>query len=597
MNASRQGLTSFSGLLGYIREQYKDRAAFLFARDGKQQQVTYGDFCDDVLAMSRRFTRKGLPVGLLGENSYEWIVAYFAIVLSGNIAVPLDNTANLKTLITEMDKACCSNLFYSGRYGSIVRDLRKSYPRFMASFPMDCAVEGSAEPFDLYQDPEEAAGFDDLFKGASVVIYTSGTTSGAKGVLLGQRSIVRNTVCTADYLECRPRVLVLLPLFHAYGLTCGVLIPLVEGCTTVLADEGLSMIQNLSASGAGTMLAVPAMLRMMMDCVIDAGGDLSLLGNVRQVVCGTAVLAPEILAFFEDRGIAIQLGYGMTECTCAVSINRLPDRRRDTVGPLVACNTVRISEPDQDGRGEILVTGENLMLGYLNEPELTRKAFVDGYLRTGDIGYLDGDGHLHITGRCKNLLVMSNGKKVAPEELENSISMLPWVSEALVFLAGGDTGRETIAAEVYIDPRDDSDRARQSVLESIGEMNRNLPIYKRIQQVFFRDSEFEKTSTRKIVRKPVTAGRPEAPREPDEAQQAITRRIADMISGMTDLSPEQVRPDSELFSDLGLDSLYFASLLSEICTQWDITISEENFRAIRTVNDITSIIRKEKATA
>ena len=192
---------------------------------------------------------------------------------------------------------------------------------------------------------------------------------------------------------------------------------------------------------------------------------------------------------------------------------------------------------------------------------------------------------------------MSNGKKIAPEELENCISIMPHVKEVIVFLSGGDKEKECIAAEIYADPKADPDRSRQEILESIDSLNRNLPFYKRVQNVYFRDNEFEKTATHKIVRKPMACNAREAAQKVNSEQHSILNRVAEIICKLTDIPAGTVAPESERFNDLGLDSLYYASLMCEISEIYGINIPEEKYRSIRTVHDITSVIQEERATA
>ena len=595
----RAGISCFPEMLEFIREQYADRTAFSYTRNGEQRQVTYAAFCEDVHDAALRLPRAGVPVGLLGENRYEWIVSYFAVVLSGNIAIPLDSSANPETLRYELENAGCSNIIHTERYSALVREMQVSYAMHLSAFSMEDMAAGGGSAVHLYSpgSPEEKDRIRTLFKGASVAIYTSGTTSKPKGVLLSQEGIILDAVAATRLLQFHATLLLFLPLYHVLGFTGGVLIPMLEGCTVILASENRNILQNIRLSGAECTLAVPAMLRMFRDAVRDAGNDLSLLGNVRQIISGGAALAPELFDFFEENGIAIQIGYGLSESSCAVSVNGNGARHRNTVGLPLDCCRVKIKDPDANGCGEILVAGRNIMLGYLNAPDLTEKAFDGEYFRSGDIGYLDEDGHICITGRCKNLIVMSNGKKVAPEELESCIGMIPRVKEVIVFLTGGGAEKEAIAAEIYADPKADPDICRQQILEAIDSLNRNLPFYKRVQKVYFRDSEFEKTSTRKIVRKPSAVSACPAEQPAGGELQSILSRVAEIIGRLTDVSPETVAPDSELFNDLGLDSLYYASLMCELCDMYGITIPEEKYRSIRTVRDITSAIQAEKATA
>lgn len=586
-------LDNFREMLDYVKGQYAERVAFVYSNNNEQELITYETFCNDVLKLSRKFTTKRTPIGLLGENSYEWIITYLAIEVSDNIVIPLDHSANLETIVSEMETAECANIFYSDRFRPFVQEVQKNNKRsLLSAICMNNIQSDERDTFELYDqnNSEKTSKSKDLFKGASVVIFTSGTTSQSKGVLLTQQSIIANSVSATNLIQFYPKILLFLPLYHAFGITGGVFIPMLEGCTVILSNENYSILQNIQSSGANTILAVPAMVKIFRDTIIDAHNDVSIMGNVKQIVCGGATVAPELYDFFENIHIAVQIGYGLSECCCVVSINGNTDRRRNSVGQVVDCCSVKIMNPDQNGCGEILIAGKSIMIGYLDAPDLTAKAFDGEYFKSGDLGYMDDDGFIYITGRSKNLLVMSNGKKIAPEELESCICMIPHVKEAIVFLLMGERSHESVAAEIYIDPKSDSEKVRESVLESIDNLNRNLPIYKRIQRICFRSNEFEKTSTHKILRKPKAIGAADEIFNIDEEKQKDYRQLIELISKFSVVPIGEINLESDLFNDLGLDSLQYTSLMCEISDQFRLEFSGEIYKSINTVCDIVSII-------
>ena len=215
-------------------------------------------------------------------------------------------------------------------------------------------------------------------------------------------------------------------------------------------------------------------------------------GNLKMLISGGAPIDNQYMKGFDDFGIQVVNGYGITECSPIVSINRNKYYRFGSVGVPIFESQVKIINPDENGEGEIVVKGDHVMLGYYKNPEATADAFVDGWFNTGDIGKIDEDGFVFITGRKKNIIVLSNGKNVYPEEIETEFLKIPYVDEVVVY------GRDDIlCAEIYTETPDKKDEIR----EKLREINENLPSYKQVKHVEFRDEEFEKTTTKKIKRK------------------------------------------------------------------------------------------------
>jgi long-chain acyl-CoA synthetase len=241
--------------------------------------------------------------------------------------------------------------------------------------------------------------------------------------------------------------------------------------------------------------------RLLFKKVRDAFG-----GNLRLIICGAAPLRKELVTGFNEFGIQILNGYGTTECAPVVTVNRNRFYKPDSVGITIPCCKIRIDNPDENGDGEILVNGENVMLGYYKDEEGTANAFTDGWFRTGDIGRIDDEGFVYITGRLKNIIILSNGKNVQPEELEDLLTTkLPYIKEVLVYASAPAKGMDpVITAAVFFDKDYVQNNGIQdpgSLLSAdVAEINRRLPTYKQIGQVQVRPEEFQKTTTRKIKR-------------------------------------------------------------------------------------------------
>lgn len=579
-------ICSFREMVDSIREQYSNRTAFSIFQKGSQERITYSEFCEDVNHMSNLIQVKGVSMAIFAENMYEWIVLYFSIGISGNIVVPLDTSASVDTIISELERSRCSIIICSERYFAFLKKIQETCEKkisvvLISDIFKDEHLDGTVIFREIERTQENNI---DIFNGSTVIIYTSGTTSEQKGVMLTQKNIISDAISASKIFSFYPKVLLILPLYHAFGLTVGVIIPLLEGCEIILCDGSYTIMKCLQESEAESTIAVPAIVQMFHNSIVECNYDTNVMGNIKQIVCGGAMLSTDLYDFFAKMNIDIYVGYGLSECAPVVSGNGNEMKKRGSVGKILDCCTVKILEPDQDGRGEIVVKGENVTKGYLNSLQDTITAFESEYFKTGDIGYIDDDGFLFITGRLKNTLVLRNGKKVAPEELESYISAIPYVKEVVVFLYEKDTSQEEIVAEVYIEEKDDQEESRTQVLRDVENLNCKLPIYKRIKRVLFREFEFKKTSTKKIIRVS----------EKETIQTEVAKPMFELIKKLTGVSYEKISMESDLFSDLGMDSLSFMTLLSELSELYGVEFFENDLRNIRTVWDISRLAYRGK---
>lgn len=577
---------SFREMMDFICKQYANNTAFSVLRKGFHESITYSKFGEDVNNLSNSLKVKNVPIAIFSENTYELIVLYFSIVISGNIVIPLDTSASVDSVISELESSKCSIILCSERYFGFLKCMQEnSEKKISVVLISDIFKTGSLEESVVCPQTDRIHENDtNIFDNSNVIIYTSGTTSEPKGVMLTQKNIISDAVSTSKKLNFCSKVLLILPVYHAFGLTVGVILPLLEGCEIVLCDGSYTIMKCVQISKAESTIAVPAIMRMFHDNIIACNGNANVMGNIKQIVCGGAMLSADLYDFFEGMGMDIRVGYGLTECAPVVSMNGNEIKKRGSAGQILDCCAVKIQKPDQKGCGEILVKGTNVTKGYLNSPQDTIRGFESGYFKTGDIGSIDDDGFLFITGRRKNTLVLSNGKKVAPEELESYISVIPYVKEVVIFLTKKSESREAIVAEVYIEEKDNYEESRKKVLQEVGKLNGKLPIYKRINEVLFREFEFKKTSTKKIIRIS----------EKDTIQNEIAKPIIGLISELTDVTYESIRIESDLFDELELDSLNFMSLLCELSERHEVEFFENDIRAIRTVWDLSRLIYREK---
>jgi long-chain acyl-CoA synthetase len=364
----------------------------------------------------------------------------------------------------------------------------------------------------------------------AVIAFTSGTTNASKAVMLSQKGILINAGQSMAMVKFTEKVFTFLPFFHTYGITCCVLNALIAGCHLCINGNLKTFQRDLALFNPGTLLAVPLVMEIINKNLSQALSEAGLpenppekqllwfhrkeesvppewkaikqkcLGDLSLLICGGACLAPDVIERMHKFGIVCLEGYGITECSPLISVNRNKDYCFGSVGKILPCFRLKLQED------EILVRGDSVMIGYYKDKELTDSVLTDGWFHTGDLGALDKNGFLHITGRKKNLIVLKNGKKVSPEEIETRVSQLPLVKEVIAYGASIGEAKDSARLAVMIYPDPDKTQGMNSyevlnlLQKQIDELNLEYPSYKQIQLVNLRETPFEKTSAQKIKR-------------------------------------------------------------------------------------------------
>ena len=376
------------------------------------------------------------------------------------------------------------------------------------------------------------------------IIFTSGTTGTSKGVMLSQRNLVCaiNSSHRATVFTKNDVLVSVLPVHHTYEMTCGILTPLMIGATVCINESLKTVLKSFLVYRPTALILVPLYISTIYKRIWDTaektgkkkalenalkasentlkfGLDLRRLlfssvrasfgGRLKMIVCGGAPLNPDFVPKFDEFGISIVEGYGITECTPLISVNPANRKKYHSVGPAIPGLSVRIDSPEEDGTGEICVQGPNVMLGYYENEEATAAVFdEEGWFHTGDCGCLDEDGYIYITGRKKNVIVLHNGKNVFPEEIEEHLSQIDLIAECVVVGKDDEEG-QTVGLTALIYP--DFARAKKDGLRDIVEItakikgeialvNKTLPAFKQIRGIEIRQTEFDKTSSKKIKR-------------------------------------------------------------------------------------------------
>lgn len=507
-------LKSLNELLTYVDATYNNKVAFRYKKENDVIEVTYSQFKDDVEAFGTYLHSIGLKdkyVSLIGENSYEWIVSYFAVVCGGGVIVPIDKELKSADVCEIIDRSDSVAFIHSDKYSDTAAMLENTICVNLKDYPT-CKSKGK----ELLESGETSfteceVDVDKL----CTIIYTSGTTGKPKGVMLCQKGITVDAVDACEFADLLGSNLTALPLHHSFAFTACVVAALVQGVTVFINNSLKELFKDFGIAKPYHFLAVPMMLEAIYKKInkgIDKSGKRKLInmvivlnkallkvgidirhilfkqirepfgGNLQLLVTGGAVANPAVIQGLIDLGFIVLNGYGISECSPIVSVNATYDWKVGTIGKVLKGCEVKIID------GEICVKGDIVMLGYYKDPEATAATFDGEWFRTGDLGYFDDDGFLYINGRKKNLIILNNGKNVSPEELEVLISNIENVEEVVVY--GED---DLIAAEIYAEDK-------TGIEEGIAIINETLPKYKRINRIKFRDTEFEKTTTKKIKR-------------------------------------------------------------------------------------------------
>ena len=514
---ARSQVGTIQELITTALETYGSKSYCKYLVDGDIVAKTYGEMGDDIRKIETYIARTGARhVGLLGATSYAWLTVLMACLHSGVTAVPLDSLLPEKDLTSLIGHADIDLLFCDKQFQGLNGQCE-------TLCYLDTDGEGSLS-FQIDHHARVVCRQPIIVdkNDCALIVYTSGTTGQGKGVMLSQGNLAAAAHYSASVVAPIPdsRLLVLLPNHHVYTITIIFLATLFFGRCLCLNDSIYNALANLNRFGIDHLVAVPAVVRLIkgeIDKQLGEAGITSLeavapeqrtdvvegirqkLGNLRSIVSGGAPLDPSTVHFFKLLGIQLQGGYGMAEASPLISSqveNRIDYNRAHSVGRPGVCCEVKIVD------GEIWVSGTNVMLGYYKDPHGTDDILTeDGWLKTGDIGYVDEEGFLYVTGRKKNLIILGNGENVSPEELESLFTESPHIHSIIV---SGNTDLDIIQAEVYpCEASVDSlglDQTKALINQDINDKNQNLPLYEQIKLVTFRDEPFDTTTSLKIKR-------------------------------------------------------------------------------------------------
>lgn len=557
---------SLKQLLHRVAEKYGEKPLFLQKERGEYRAYSYSDFLSDVTALGTELCAMelgGRRVMISGANRYEWALAFFAVICVGGVAVPADAQASREELahLAELSGAkaiICQNSA-AARYGGLPEGLPKisfaTLRRLIRSGKKRIKA-GDRAYWQIHPNTNAPA----------ALLYTAGTSGEPRGVLLSHGNLCFGIaeMSSMVYIDGEDTFLSYLPLHHIYELACGFLCPMSRGCA-VAFSEGLQQVgKNLKEVSPTVMLCVPSLLSVMNRKVWDqirrqgAEGKVrrmidvtnaipnpklrtaakrqsfaaihkSFGGRLRLLITGGSTADPEDCKSLRELGIPVLQGYGVTECSPIVALNRDTCYRDDAAGLPTPNTLLDIGDMQEDGVGEIRYRGDGVMLGYDGMPEETAKAIRDGWFYTGDLGYLDSDGFLHIIGRKRNVITLADGRQVFPEEHEQMLRRSPWIGEAVVVSYPNGEGKDpSIVAVIHpnfayvseiFGENATEEQLETALRRAVAEVNGALPPHKRMENFVVRREPFLRSATRKLRRAGVAEAAFDAYRQKRDADQ------------------------------------------------------------------------------
>ena len=528
-----------------------NKLAFKYKENNEVIDVTYSEFQNDTLSLGTALANINMTnnhVAVISENSYKWVTVYLTVLKTNGVFIPVDKELPEKDIINVLDNSDSEVLFYSKKFEKYIEEFKIQLPKvkYYIGFDLEKSdgnklsykefIENGRNLFNSGNKTYENINTNPME--LRMLVYTSGTTGMAKGVMLSEHNLVSIVYYGLQVSTVYDRCLSVLPYHHTYEAVAGILVSLHHHSTICINDSLKAVLKNLQLYKPDYVYLVPAFAEIFYKKIwsnakethkeiplkilikfsnflrifgIDLRNTLfksiheAFGGNLIKIVVGGAPLKPEYGKFFDSIGINLINGYGITECSPLVSANRDYFNDCRTVGPILPCCKIKFENITPEGYGEICVKGDIVMMGYYKNPELTNQVLKDGWFNTGDFGKFNDKEQLLITGRKKNLIVLENGKNVFPEEIENYVMNVPYVKEVIVRGIKDNSGSETgLLAEVFLNEdlvkELHSDDIKITLKKDIAKQCAQLPIYKRVNKIKIRDTEFEKTTTNKIRR-------------------------------------------------------------------------------------------------
>ena len=528
-----------------------ERTLFKYPKGKEFVTLSFSDFAALVKRVGAGLAAAGLAgkrVALIGETSPEWVASYMAIIANGGVAIPMDKELAVEAIEGFLATVDAEAIFYSASFQEKLANARENHPSLSAFIPFEGGEGEKILPFaELLVKGDEALAAGFAFPARdhdapATMLFTSGTTGTSKCVVLSEKNTCScvNAACESVNFSDKDVLLSVLPIHHTYELA--IMISAINlGCTIGINDSLRHLMRNIAEVKPTGLILVPLFVSTIYKKIMDKAkkqGKDGLIkkmipiaahlprkmrrkifgaihetfgGRLEKIVCGGAALNPELVRNFDAFGIQICEGYGITECSPLIAVNPYFANVPGCVGPAVPCCQARIAVTGKNDlgfdEGEIQAKGDNVMIGYYQNDEANAAAFTeDGWYRTGDMGYMDKKGYIHITGRLKSVIVLESGKNVFPEEIEEYLENIEEIAESVVVGRKAE-GSDTVLLTAVVFPNKDAfpegtdkDTMYKVIYDKITEQNKRVASFKKIMALDLRDEEFEKTTSKKIKR-------------------------------------------------------------------------------------------------
>ncbi len=550
-------IKSIQDLLLRSAKEFKDKIALEDLTDYPISKVTYSQLLENVIKFGKALIKIGIKerdhIAVIGDNRVQWGITYLSAMCFNLVIVPIDKNLNQNEILNILHESDSKAIVFSESFEQLFTEKKHSLLHLKYYIGMDILSDRDG----FYSMPKMIADqkVDDVKlpeiipEDFSEIIFTSGSLGRAKGVMLSQKNLASNLMAMTSMIKIGPndRFLSVLPMHHTYECTCGFLCPLFAGGSVHYARSLRTVVEDLQTVKATILLGVPLLYDKMFKRIYKSIQEDKIKskivpplikitnlianigwkdakrkvfkelhnrfgGSIRLFIAGGAAPDPKIAKGLREFGFSFIQGYGLTETSPILTLNRLNYFKDDSAGLPLPGVQVKINEPDEEGIGEIFVKGDNVMPGYYKNQKLTDDSFADGWFKTGDLGCFDEDGFLHISGRKKNVIIANNGKNVFPEEIEDILNRHPFVLESMVYGEKNEKHDEIIAVQIVIDAEAFIEYSEKNFVEItpelinekmsevIKEVNNELSSYKQIRKFYVRENEFEKTTTQKIKR-------------------------------------------------------------------------------------------------
>ncbi|MCI8411842.1 MAG: AMP-binding protein [Clostridia bacterium] len=551
--------TDLKDMLKKSGEAFGNRPAYVFKteEEGKFREITHKEFRDDINYLGTALINLGLKgkrIAVISDNRYEWCVGYLAAVTGVGVIVPLDKALPNNEIESLIIRSEVSAIIYSNKYDEIMNKIKEqgnTNVEYFISMDLDKKENDIYSQKELVEEGKKLiekgnrefldAEIDSEAMG--IMLFTSGTTAMSKAVMLSHKNICANLMDIASVIKLveDDRMLSFLPLHHTFECTVGFLYPISKGCSIAFCEGIRHIADNVKEFQVTAMISVPILYETIYKKImkgIEKKGKLetvkkgikisnfllkfgidirkklfkevhdNLGGKARLFVAGGAALDPEAEKGFNDFGIKMIQGYGLTESSPVIAAEDDKYQRLGSIGKAFPSLDVKIDNPNEEGIGELLVKGPTIMLGYYNNEEATKETLEDGWLHTGDLAKIDKDGFIFISGRKKFVIVLKNGKNIYPEELETLVNKIDGVKESFVYGKPEDDGDYKICSKIVYDKdivqgrygTTDEEKLKELIWQEVKKVNKTMPAYKYIREITLTDKDLIKTTTQKIKR-------------------------------------------------------------------------------------------------